>query len=56
MNSDATILDLNKFTFRSDVGIGVRFDVPQLGLKTIRLDFAKGSQGTHTSFGIGQAF
>jgi len=48
--------DLSKFTFHTDVGIGLRFDVPQLGLKTIRLDFAKGSQGTHTSFGIGQSF
>ncbi len=48
--------DLSKFTFHTDIGIGLRFDVPQLGLKTIRLDFAKGSQGTHTSFGIGQSF
>jgi outer membrane protein assembly factor BamA len=48
--------DLSKFSFHTDVGVGLRFDVPQLGLKTIRLDFAKGSQGTHTSFGIGQSF
>jgi outer membrane protein assembly factor BamA len=48
--------DLSKFTFHTDIGVGLRFDVPQLGLKTIRLDFAKGSQGTHTSFGIGQSF
>ena len=48
--------DLNKFTFHSDIGVGLRFDVPQLGLHTIRLDFAKGSLGTHTSFGIGQSF
>ena len=26
------------------------------GLRTLRLDFAKGSQGAHTSFGIGQSF
>jgi len=39
-----------------DYGLGLRFDVPQLGLRTVRLDFAKGSQGTHTSFGIGQSF
>ena len=39
-----------------DVGIGLRFDVPQLGLHTIRIDFAKGSNGNHTSFGIGQSF
>ena len=51
-----TSFDLNKYTFRGDVGVGLRFDVPQLGLRTLRLDFAKGSQGTHTSFGIGQSF
>ena len=51
-----TVQDLSKFTFHSDIGVGVRFDVPQLGLHTLRLDFAKGSLGTHTSFGIGQSF
>jgi len=51
-----TIYDLNRYTFHGDVGVGVRFDVPQLGLRTLRLDFAKGSLGTHTSFGIGQSF
>jgi outer membrane protein assembly factor BamA len=56
VNSDATTTDLNGFVFHSDFGIGVRFDVPQLGLRTIRLDFARGSQGSHVSFGIGQAF
>ena len=57
-NSDGTVTtrDLNRFTAHGDVGIGVRFDIPQLGLRTLRLDFAKGSQGTHTSFGIGQSF
>ncbi|MBV9719038.1 MAG: BamA/TamA family outer membrane protein [Candidatus Eremiobacteraeota bacterium] len=39
-----------------DAGVGIRFDVPQLGLRTIRIDFAKGVNGTHTSFGIGQSF
>jgi len=39
-----------------DAGFGFRFDVPQLGLRTIRIDFAKGVNGTHTSFGIGQSF
>jgi outer membrane protein assembly factor BamA len=39
-----------------DYGAGIRFDVPQLGLRTIRIDFAKGVNGTHTSFGIGQSF
>jgi outer membrane protein assembly factor BamA len=29
---------------------------PQLGLRTVRIDFAKGINGTHTSFGIGQSF
>ena len=50
------IVNYAQFTFHADVGVGLRFDVPQLGLRTIRLDFAKGSQGTHTSFGIGQSF
>lgn len=39
-----------------DYGAGIRFDVPQLGLRTIRIDFARGVNGTHTSFGIGQSF
>jgi outer membrane protein insertion porin family len=39
-----------------DYGAGVRFDVPQLGLRTVRIDFARGANGTHTSFGIGQSF
>jgi|HubBroStandDraft_5_1064220.scaffolds.fasta_scaffold09443_3 outer membrane protein insertion porin family len=39
-----------------DAGFGVRFDVPQLGLRTVRIDFARGLYGTHTSFGIGQSF
>ena len=51
-----TTFDLNRYAFHSDIGVGLRFDVPQLGLRTIRLDFAKGSNGTHTSFGIGQSF
>lgn len=55
-NNGTQTFDLNKYTFRGDVGVGLRFDVPQLGLHTLRLDFAKGSQGTHTSFGIGQSF
>ena len=41
---------------RGDFGVGFRFDVPQLGLRTVRIDFAKGANGTHTSFGIGQSF
>ena len=45
VNTDSTTTDLNSFIFHSDTGIGLRFDVPQLGLKTFRLDFAKGSLG-----------
>lgn len=44
------------WAYRGDYGIGLRFDVPQLNLHTIRIDFAKGANGTHTSFGIGQSF
>ena len=44
------------WTLYGDYGAGIRFDVPQLGLHTIRIDFAKGVFGTHTSFGIGQSF
>jgi outer membrane protein assembly factor BamA len=44
------------WALRGDYGIGLRFDVPQLGLHTIRIDFAKGANGGHTSFGIGQSF
>jgi outer membrane protein assembly factor BamA len=50
------VLNPGKFTFYPDVGLGIRFDVPQLGLRTLRLDFARGNQGFHTSFGIGQSF
>ena len=44
------------YAFVGDYGIGLRFDVPALGLRTVRIDFAKGAMGTHTSFGIGQSF
>jgi outer membrane protein assembly factor BamA len=56
VDSNGNIVNYAAFTFHSDVGVGLRFDVPQLGLRTIRLDFAKGSEGTHTAFGIGQSF
>jgi outer membrane translocation and assembly module TamA len=49
-------VDYNKFLYRSDAGVGLRFDIPQLGFKSIRLDFARGKAGAHTSFGIGQSF
>lgn len=51
-----TVVDYNKFLYRTDAGVGLRFDVPQLGFKSIRLDFARGKSGGHTSFGIGQSF
>jgi len=44
------------WSLRGDAGLGLRFDVPQLGLHTIRIDFAKGANGGHASFGIGQSF
>jgi outer membrane protein assembly factor BamA len=56
INSDNSTTDLNTFIWHADAGVGVRFDVPQLGLRTLRLDFAKGSLGSHISFGIGQTF
>jgi len=56
INSDSTTTDLNAFIWHADAGVGVRFDIPQLGLRTLRLDFAKGSLGGHLSFGIGQSF
>lgn len=50
------VVDYNKFLYRADAGVGLRFDIPQLGFKSIRLDFARGKTGAHTSFGIGQSF
>jgi outer membrane protein assembly factor BamA len=50
------VVNYNDWLYRTDAGVGVRFDVPQLGFRSIRLDFAKGAAGTHTSFGIGQSF
>jgi outer membrane protein assembly factor BamA len=56
INSDNSTTDLNSYIWHGDVGVGVRFDIPQLGLRTLRLDFAEGSLGGHISFGIGQTF
>jgi outer membrane translocation and assembly module TamA len=56
INSDNSTTDLGQYVFHDDAGIGVRFDVPQLGLRTLRLDYAHGTQGGHISFGIGQSF
>jgi outer membrane protein insertion porin family len=50
------VANYNQWIYHGDGGIGLRFDVPQLGFRSIRLDFAKGATGTHTSFGIGQSF
>ncbi len=51
-----TVVNYDNFLYRSDAGVGLRFDIPQLGFKSIRLDFARGAAGAHTSFGIGQSF
>ncbi len=56
INSDGSTTSLGAFVFHDDAGVGVRFDVPQLGLRTLRLDYAHGTQGGHISFGIGQSF
>ncbi len=56
INSDGSTTSLGGFVFHDDAGVGVRFDVPQLGLRTLRLDYAHGTQGGHISFGIGQSF
>ncbi len=50
------IVDYNRWLYHGDIGAGVRFDVRQLGFRSIRLDFARGKGSTHTSFGIGQSF
>lgn len=43
------------FQFQTDFGIGIRVQTPLLP-QVIRIDFAVGNQGSHTSFGIGQSF
>ncbi|HTV72381.1 MAG TPA: POTRA domain-containing protein [Candidatus Acidoferrales bacterium] len=48
--------DYNNWLYHGDIGTGLRFDVPQLGFRSIRIDIAKGKGTTHTSFGIGQSF
>ena len=50
------VVNYDKFLYRDDAGIGLRFGVPQRGFSTIGLDFARGGGGGHTSFGIGQSF
>ncbi|MHB8140190.1 MAG: BamA/OMP85 family outer membrane protein [Vulcanimicrobiaceae bacterium] len=44
------------WTNLGDYGFGFRFDLPQLGIHTVRIDFGRGQNGWHTSFGIGQSF
>lgn len=52
----ASVTYLNApYQFQSDVGIGIRVQTPLLP-QVIRIDFAIGNQGSHTSFGIGQSF
>jgi outer membrane protein assembly factor BamA len=48
--------DYNNWLYHGDIGTGLRFDIPQLGFRSIRIDIAKGKNSTHTSFGIGQSF
>lgn len=43
------------FHFKTDVGIGIRLTTPLLP-QQIRIDLATGQQGSHISFGFGQAF
>ncbi|HEY0798361.1 MAG TPA: POTRA domain-containing protein [Candidatus Baltobacteraceae bacterium] len=46
----------NNWLYHGDIGTGLRFDIPQLGFRSIRIDIARGKDSTHTSFGIGQSF
>ncbi len=55
-NFGDVVVDYNQFLYHTDAGLGIRFDVPQLGFRSIRLDFARGKNSTHTSFGIGESF
>jgi outer membrane protein assembly complex protein YaeT len=43
------------YVFERDIGVGIRVQTPLLP-QVIRVDFAVGNQGSHTSFGIGQSF
>lgn len=43
------------YHMKTDFGFGIRVQTPILP-QVIRIDIATGSQGTHTSFGIGQSF
>jgi outer membrane protein assembly factor BamA len=50
------VANYNDWYYYGDVGAGIRFDLPQLGFRSIRLDFARGLNEFHTSFGLGQSF
>ena len=50
------VANYNQWIYHGDAGVGIRFDLPQLGFRSVRIDFARGAAGTHTSFGIGQSF
>jgi outer membrane protein assembly factor BamA len=50
------VANYNDWYYYGDVGAGIRFDLPQLGFRSIRLDFARGANSFHTSFGVGQSF
>ncbi len=43
------------YQLQNDVGVGIRVQTPLLP-QVIRIDFAIGNQGSHTSFGLGQSF
>jgi outer membrane protein assembly factor BamA len=50
------VANYNQWIYHGDAGVGITFDLPQLGFRSVRIDFARGAAGTHTSFGIGQSF
>jgi outer membrane protein assembly factor BamA len=56
VDSSGYVVNYGDYTWHGDAGFGFRFDIPQLGFRSIRLDFAHGDRGNHTSFGIGQSF
>jgi outer membrane protein assembly factor BamA len=55
-NFGNVVVNYDQWLYHADVGAGLRFDVKQLGFRSIRLDFAHGKGTNHTSFGIGQSF
>jgi outer membrane protein assembly factor BamA len=55
-NFGNVVVNYNQWLYHGDIGAGLRFDVKQLGFRSIRLDFARGQGTFHTSFGVGQSF